>query len=209
MKEDTLLFFNSPSELISFIYELDIYNGWKIQQGRMNDRGSKIYDRQYVKILRDAFNNRDFFRRKVSIAEIVSWLDTLTLVKRLLVSLRSQLDNEEYDGIKIYCEYMIQMSKKMRIDYVLEYDDRLLLLEFRTVSNFEKLRPTWQMKFHELLVYKELMGYYLPNQYVRLYAFISMYEYEGNTLIKKHKEYNDNQVTHLTEYIKRYLFNKK
>lgn len=209
MKEDTLFYFSSPSELIKFIYELDIYNGWKIQSGRMNDRGSKIYDRRYVRILREAFNSRGFFRTKVTIAEIVSWLDTMTLVKRVLIALQKQLNPEDYDGIQIYCEYMIQMAKKMRIDYVFEFQDRLLLIEFRTVNNFEKLRSTWQMKFHELLVYKELMGYYLPDKQFRLYAFIAMYEYEGSSILHQHKEYNDNQVNYLAEYIKRYLIHKK
>jgi hypothetical protein len=208
MREDTLIYFDTPSELISFLHELDVYNGWQIQSGLLNDRGKQIYHRRYVKMLRERFDNRDFFRQKVSIAEIVSWLDTMSLMRRLVESLRAKLGRDVAEQIHIYCEYMIQMSKKMRIDYVLEYEDRLLLLEFRTVNRFEKLRSTWQMKFQELQIYKELMSYYLPDKTIRVYSFIAMYEYDRGKLDVVQKQYNDNQVSYLTEYIQRYLITK-
>jgi hypothetical protein len=159
-------------------------------------------------MLRERFDNRDFFRQRVSIAEIVSWLDTMSLMRRLVESLRAKLGRDVAEQIHIYCEYMIQMSKKMRIDYVLEYEDRLLLLEFRTVNRFEKLRSTWQMKFQELQIYKELMSYYLPDKTIRVYSFIAMYEYDRGKLDVVQKQYNDNQVNYLTEYIQRYLVTK-
>lgn len=208
MKEDTLLFFETPSELIAYLHELDVYNGWKIQSGLLNDRGKQVYNSRYVTMLRNRFDNRDFFRTRVSIAEIVSWLDNMSLMRRLVESLRAKLGRETAEKIHIYCEYMIQMSKKMRIDYVLEYEDSLLLLEFRTVNKFEKLRSTWQYKFQELLIYKELMSYYLPNKTIRIYAFIAMFEYDNKRLDLVQKQYNDNQVAYLTEYIQRYLINK-
>jgi hypothetical protein len=208
MREDTLIYFDTPSDLIAFLHELDVYNGWQIQSGLLNDRGKQIYNRRYVKMLRERFDNRDFFRQRVSIAEIVSWLDTMSLMRRLVESLRAKLGRDVAEQIHIYCEYMIQMSKKMRIDYVLEYEDRLLLLEFRTVNRFEKLRSTWQMKFQELQIYKELMSYYLPDKTIRVYSFIAMYEYDRGKLDVVQKQYNDNQVNYLTEYIQRYLVTK-
>jgi hypothetical protein len=84
----------------------------------------------------------------------------------------------------------------------------LLLLEFRTVNRFEKLRSTWQMKFQELQIYKELMSYYLPDKTIRVYSFIAMYEYDRGKLDVVQKQYNDNQVNYLTEYIQRYLVTK-
>lgn len=209
MKDDTLLYFQNPNTFIVFIYDLNMYYDWRIQSGLLNDRGRKITSKPYVEQLRKLFNDRNFFRKKVSIAEIVSWLDTMSIMKRLMISLQKGLTDEQYEGVQIYVEYMIQMSKKMRIDYILEYDDRLLLIEFRTVSKFEKLRPTWQMKFNELLVYKELLSYYKTDKKIYVYAFICMYEYNDSQLIVKQRQYNNNQIAYLTEYIKRYLITKK
>ena len=129
----------------------------------------------------------------------------MNLINRLIDVLRMNLDSTDFQKISIYTEYMIQMSKKMRVDYVLEYGDSLLLIEFRTVNNFEKIRPTWQKKFQELLIYKELMNYYLQHKKILLYGFIAMYEYDSNKPINKHIEYNQNQINYLAEYIKRYL----
>lgn len=209
MKNNTLLFFEKPSEFLAFLYELDLYYEWRIQKGLLNDRGKLISKKRYVMQLRKLFDNRDFFRKKVSIAEIVSWLDTMSIMKRLMISLQQSIPQYQYDSLNIYIEYVIEMSKKMRIDYVLEYEDRVLLLEFRTVSKFEKIRPTWQMKFHELLVYKELMSYYLETKEIYIYSFVSMFEYDGSSLIVKQRQYNNNQIAFLTEYMKRYIFTKK
>lgn len=209
MKKETLIYFETPDDFMELIDKMDIYDHWKIQSGLLNERGKTIRNHPYVEELRALFDKAGFFRMRVSIAEIVSWFDTMTLVKRLLLSLQKELNQESFRKIHIYCEYMIQMSKKMRIDYVLEYENRVLLLEFRTVSRFEKIRPTWQCKIQELLVYKELVSYYLFGKEIVIYAFISMFEYMGNSLMTKHKEYNDNQVAFLTEYIKRYIIRKK
>jgi hypothetical protein len=205
MKNNSLLFFQHPDDFIEFFFELDIYGGWKIQNGILNVRGKQISNRHYVNKLRNMFDEKNFFRKAVSVAEIVSWLDTMSIMNRLLKSLRLTLTLNEYKEINIYTEYMIEMSKKMRVDYILEYKNTILLLEFRTVNNFEKLRNTWENKFRELLVYKELMGYYLPDKKIVIYAFISIYEYNNNKKIIKHINYNNNQIEYLIEYIKRYL----
>jgi hypothetical protein len=205
MKKDALQYFERLDQFQSFYYSLDIYNNWKIKKGLLNDRGKLIDNKSYVLKLRDLFDDKDFFRKRVSIAEIVSWLDTMNLINRLIDVLRMNLDSTDFQKISIYTEYMIQMSKKMRVDYVLEYGDSLLLIEFRTVNNFEKIRPTWQKKFQELLIYKELMNYYLQHKKILLYGFIAMYEYDSNKPINKHIEYNQNQINYLAEYIKRYL----
>lgn len=205
MREDSLLYFNSPKDLKAFMQELDIYNGWKIRSGLMNDRGKLIEDKPYTKRLRDIFSKKGFFRTKVSIAEIVSWLDTMTIMDRLLIELERRLSNEVYNSLEISVEYMIQMSKKMRIDYMLIYNDRILLLEFRTVNTPDKIRPNWDIKFRELLIYKELMSYYMFNKTFRLYAFIALYEYNNKKISEYNVKYNKNQVTFLATFIEKYL----
>lgn len=208
MKEDSLYTFSSPQEFLKFYQELNFYGEWKIQKGLLNKRGTMIESKHYVKMLRERFNKKGFFRKRVSIAEIVSWLDTMYIIKRFLINLRARLDSKCYGDIIIHVEYMIKMSKKMRIDYVFEYENKLLLIEFRTVSKFEKIRPTWEMKFHELMIYKELLQYYIRQKSIILYAFIAMFEYDKAELIVKNYQYNDNQVKYLTEYTIKYLIQK-
>ncbi len=205
MKENSLLYFDSPKELREFIKSLDIYQGWQIKDGLLNERGKQIEGRRYTKVLRELFKSKNFFRRNVSLAEIVSWLDNLVLISRLLDKLEKEVDREIFNCIQISVEYMIELSKKMRIDFVFIYEGRILLLEMRTVSKFEKLRSTWEKKFHELLVYKELMSYYIEKRII-LYALISLYEYEKKWSKAKHIDHNCKQLDYLILFMKTYLF---
>ena len=205
MKEESLLYFKSPKELDDFILDLNIYNGWKIQDGIMNERGKLIEEKKYTKMLRELFKEKKFFRRNVSLAEIISWLDNLTLIQRLLQKLEIAVPVERFNSLEISVEYMIKMSKRMRVDYVIIYKKNILLLELRTVSSFNKVRPTWEKKFHELLIYKELMSYYIKDSDIKCYALIPLYEYTSKIKTEKHIENNDKQLDYLVEYIKRYI----
>lgn len=208
MKEDSLYTFDTPQEFFNFYDELNIYGEWKIQKGLLNKRGSLIQNKPYVNLLRDKFFKRGFFRKQVSIAEIVSWLDTMFIIKRYLTMLQASIESSMYSQIKIYVEYMIKMSKKMRVDYIFKYNNTILLVEFRTVSTFEKIRPTWDLKFRELLIYKELMRYYIKHKSIILYAFITMFEYDNKRLVEKNHQYNENQIKYLVEYTIKYLIQK-
>lgn len=205
MKRNSLLYFETPDAFNSFVTSLDIYKGWKITSGSMNDRGKVIEDKCYTKKLRMIFKDKDFFRKKVSLAEVVSWLDNLILIQRLLSRLKLKLSKDKYNDISISVEYMINMSKKMRIDYLILYNDNILLLELRMVNSFVKIRSTWENKFRELLIYKELMSYYIFNKEFILFALIPLYEFEGNKKVPKNINYNNNQLDFLAEYILEYL----
>jgi hypothetical protein len=37
---------------------------------------------------------------------------------------------------------------------------------------------------------------------------VCLFEYNKNSLLLRHKQYNDNQVAYLSEYIRRYLINE-
>ncbi|AIO18182.1 hypothetical protein KQ51_00280 [Candidatus Izimaplasma bacterium HR1] len=205
MEKESLLYFKSPKELSNFISELNVYNGWKIQEGIMNERGKLIEDKIYTRMLRELFREKNFFRRNVSLAEIISWLDNLTLIQRLLNKLEVAIPSGKFNDLEISVEYMIQMSKRMRVDYVIIYKKNILLLELRTVSSFNKVRPTWEKKFHELLIYKELMSYYIKDFDIKCYALIPLYEYSNKIRKEKHIDNNDKQLDYLVEYISRYI----
>ncbi len=208
MKEDSLLYFETPYKLRSFVNSLDIYNGWKIQSGIMNDRGKQIDGKSYTIKLRQLFRDKEFFRRNVSLAEIISWLDNIILISRVLDELEREIPINQFKKIKIIAEYRIKMSKNMRIDYVFIYKDNILLVELRTVNRFERLKSSWDKKFQELIVYKELINNYIFNMNIRLYAFIALFEYEEGKKKDKHIEYNNNQIKYISKYIKKFIISE-
>ncbi len=206
MKNDSLAYFDSPQKYLKFIDQLNIYNGWKINKGIMNTRGEVIRNKSYSNQLRKLFSDKKAFRREVSISEIVSWLDSFVIMTRVVNKLRDSITVEEYNKIEIHFEYIIKMSKKMRVDFVIKYKNIVLLLELRMVDNFKKIKGTWTKKKGELLIYKELMSNYLEKDIRMLtFAFISLYEYNNKKEELPHTNYNDNQINFLVEYIQKYM----
>ena len=210
MINESLFYFRNPTDFSTFIEKLNIYNDWKIGKGTMNTRGESIRNKGYTRYLRDRFNNKNMFRRSVSISEIVSWLDSFVIMKRLFDKLRENIERTEFDEIELYCEYVIKLSKNMRVDFVIRYKKIILIIEFRMVNNFSKIKTTWNKKKLELLVYKELMENYIET-YFRLltFAFISLYEYDGKVIESLHFDYNNNQVDFLVRYLVEFVIKKQ
>lgn len=205
-EENSLLSFENYDFFIKFYKSLGLYKKWKISSGTMNSRGECIRDKKYSLILQNIFKDKNMFRHNVSIAEIVSWLDSFSFLSTLFDELKKELPEEIFIEISIYSEYVIRMSKKMRIDYVITYKEKILLVELRMVSSFNKIRPTWEKKKVELLIYRELIENYCPSNYkIISYALISLPEYDIKSKIDKHIEYNRNQVNFLKRYILEFL----
>ncbi len=116
MKNDSLFYFSNPNDYSKFLENLNIYNEWKIGKGTLNSRGESIRNKRYTNYLRNKFNSKRMFRRSVSISEIVSWLDSFVIMRRFFDKLRRLIEDDEFNDIEIYCEYMVKLSKKMRVD---------------------------------------------------------------------------------------------
>lgn len=206
-KNNSMIGFDSPGEFYDFYTSLGILHEWKIVTGKMNDRGSRIENRGYTHKLRHLFKEKNLFRRMVSIAEIVSFLDEYHLLRRILHRLKDQLSEEQYTSLKIFLEYKIPYSKNRRVDIIFQVDQKLLLFEFRLSSTFPNQSAMWQKKELELVIYKELMMNYLPQEYkIFLYAFIGMPEYDLGKKIEKHIMYNETNIDFFVDYLITYLF---
>lgn len=206
LQNDSMLYFHNSKDFESFYRDFNLYSDWKILTGMPNDRGEKIENKPYAKKLVKAFEDKSMFRRKLSIAELTSFMDNFYFISRLLNILKEKLTTEELSLIEIFSEYKIRMSKNRRIDYVLLLNKKILLIEFRLSSDFPNTSNIWQKKELELIIYKELLTNYIPAEMkILVYAFVGMPEYEGKSSIEKHQKYNKDNLEHLAEYIKLYL----
>ena len=209
-EENSMLYFNSLESCLKYIKELNIYGGWKINDGLMNARGKYIENKSYVNELRDTFNSKKLFHKSVAISEIVTWLDSFTHLTRIIESLRSYLSVDQFDKTEVIFEYVIEMSKLSRVDTIFKYGNNLCLLEFSLVNSFERMKRAYQNKRVELMIYKDLMLNYLSSDYkIVLLPFISLYEHKDRKLVKKHLESNLKQAEFAAKYISRYLYTKK
>lgn len=209
MKDNSFLFFDTPIGFLEFLKKFNVLNEWKISSGMLNDRGRYISNKWYYEYLKDKFNSKNLFRRSVSVSEVISWLDSFVIMKRVFTKLIESENSNILGKMEVSCEYVIQMSKMMRIDYMLKYNNTVLLLEFRLVNDFEKIKSTWTKKKTELLIYKELCENYFDDDLkILTFAFISLYEHEKGVPIKAHIDYNNNQITFLCNYLKRFMIKR-
>ena len=206
MKNKSLLYFSNPVEFINYINQIEIYKEWKIESGYMNDRGSKITESKYFRDMRWLFDEKNIFRKKVSIAELTTWLDTFIHLERILTLLIANYPNKILSKIEISFEYVIDMSKQSRVDTIIKFNNNYILFEFSTVSNFTKMKSAFDKKRLELLLYKDMMANYIdyPSKLV-LFPFIGLYEFNNSVLEDKHYQNNKKQAAYAYEYIKKYV----
>ncbi len=206
--EESMLAFSHLNDFVSFYDGLGLRHKWQIRVGDMNRRGIIISDKPYTKRLRELFAKKKLFRRNVSIAEIVSWLDSYVIIDRVIKQLDKLLKPDEFDSISMYSEYRIKLSKNRRIDFVFETRERVLIAEFRLSDKFPNMSNVWQKKETELMIYKELLSNYINNKRIYIYAFIAMPECTEEQGLDKNQTYNNNNVGHFARYIATYLFDK-
>ena len=148
-------------QLVQFDLFLDgwtIFNeGIQYRMDRVKDAYSyqgSLMEARYNSIVAQADRNGIGYNEN----EIVTWFDTLTGMYHVF----QQMEDEALrDHIVILQEYCIPYSNK-RADYVLCYDNKILIIEF----SFRKLgyELQYETKLHQAIGYKELIGNILPKE---------------------------------------------
>ena len=101
-----MIYFDCIEKFNDFYKNLKISQTWKINSGTLNTRGFLIQEKIYFKKLKNIFDSKGLFRRSVSMAEIVSFLDTYQLMHRVLNDLQSKVPQHILKRIKLYFEYL-------------------------------------------------------------------------------------------------------
>jgi len=204
--ENSMLHFKTPHHFKAFYRSLALPEQWRITTEDMNYRGQRIYKEQYVLRLKHLFNKKKLFRRSVSIAEVVSFLDSYYIIEKVTNNLQRMLNRQDFLDLSMCAEYKIRYSKNRRIDYVYLYGNSILIVEFRLSNSFPNVSNVWQRKETELLIYKELLRNYIPDEKrIIIYAFIAMPEYDGATPLYKQIKYNNENARFFAEYIHEFL----
>lgn len=205
-KKNAMLSFEKLQDFGAFYKTLKVQGRWKIQTGKMNDRGKVIENNYYAKVLRKIFMDKQLFRRNVSIAEIISFLDEYVFIERIINDLSKKACETIFSKIKLHLEYKIPFSKNRRIDMIFEYNKKILVVEFRLSMDFPNQSAMWLKKETELIIYKELLSNFIGEDYkILLYALIGMPEYHQNNIIEKNVVYNTTNVQFFTDYLLTFL----
>lgn len=171
-------------DFVIFIEEKLELSYWDIWDSDITNRISRAKLHERFEIIQNLANDANIYPSDL---EVLSWLDTLNILYRILAEIPDNIKNE----LKIIQEYMIPFSKK-RSDYILLYRNKILILEF-SFSNDEE--QDYKSKLKQVLGYKELMLDLLPNNIdIGTYVFLIQPEIEPTkTYHNKQNKYTQQQ----------------
>ena len=61
MKNDCMLYFSNPKQVIDYINRFEVYRNWKIQNGLMNHRGHLVMDSDFFVEVTKLFELKGMF----------------------------------------------------------------------------------------------------------------------------------------------------
>jgi len=195
------LFELNVEQLYKLVEEDLSLDGWIIwneplEKRTESARGLKRFDIIKEKATNSGFKNID--------NEIVTWFDTLTMLYR---SLKIITDSELKENLKIFQEFLMPYSRK-RADYVLVYDNKILILEF----SFDKLGYgiKYETKLQQASSYKEILGVFLPKEIdIGTYTFLVApdEDEEGRFIYDEEtsRRVNDDKVEELANVIEKFF----
>lgn len=178
---------------------------WFIRNDKLSNRLDSITYSERFQILKKRAAQLAF---SFSDTEIVTWLDTLTVLYYVFDEIK---DENLREALCVLQEYCIPYSNK-RADYLLVCDNKILIIEF----SFSKLGYDlqYETKLQQAIGYKELLSNILPKEVdIGTYTFILEPEEEqdGRTIYIDGTEHfpNHYKIKNLACYIVKFFGKNK
>ncbi len=187
-------------QLIKLVEEDLTLDGWTIWNESIEKRTDYARELKRFEILKGRAKEQGL---KVLDREIVTWLDTLTMLYR---SLKNINDSELTENLKIFQEFVMPYSRR-RSDYLLVYDNKILILEF----SFDKWGDAkYEAKLQQASSYKEILSVFLPKEIdIGTYTFLIApdEDEEGRFICDNvtNRRVNDDKVEELANVIQKFF----
>lgn len=195
------LFELSAESLFELVKDTLSIENWFIREDSIANRTNAICCSERFLYLEKIAKKKKI---KIDNAEIVTWLDSLTI---LYYVFKKMEDEYLKDSIIILQEYCIPYHNK-RADYLLVYDNKILILEF----SFNKLgyELQYESKLRQVMEYKELLSSLLPKEIdIGTYTFMVEPEEDKwrNTINLKNTDFlpNHYKIENLAQFIEKFF----
>jgi hypothetical protein len=191
-----------------------VVENWTIEKQLLKDR-VQVY-KEHTKY---QFMKKEFYRNEISIwplkeEEIITWLDTLLLLRRVLNNIKNQ--GFDLEQLMIFMEYPLVYGNHMRSDYIFAYNRLIIVLEFGMFNQDEKRsEERYTKKLQESISYRQILSN-LIDQSISVVNYVMIYKPEHNretkTNIQENITYNYKEIDALSRFIighieKQYKYN--
>ncbi len=202
MKIKAMYIFNGISQLNSFTSFIE-HENWKIEKQLLKERVEQYKEKEYFIMLQTQFNKQKLSIWELKQEEVITWIDTLLLMRRLMIELfKKGINTEE---INIIMEYPLVYGNHMRSDYLLIFERLVIILEFGMFNQDEKRsEERYTKKLQESINYRQIIGNLVDSQ-VKVVNYVMIYkpEYDRSsmTIMKDNLNYNYGEIALLTNFI--------
>lgn len=202
MNIKSMAIFNNMGELASFTSDLDDLS-WQIEKEYLKDRVVYYSKLKLYQKLKKMFNDKQISIFPLKEEEIITWIDTLCLLKRLMILLFKK--GVQTDKISIIMEYPLIFGNHMRADYLLIYDHLLIVLEFGMFNQDERRsEERYTKKLQESISYRQLLSNLVSDK-IDVVNYVMIYRPEFSRLNKLRMEenivYNSSELDKLCNFI--------
>ncbi len=206
MNINCLYEFNSLSKFAKFT-EFVIEKNWKIEKQLLKNRAITYSKMQQFKTLKERF-----YERKISIfalkdEEVITWIDTICLLRKILFGLYKKGVNTE--NLMILMEYPVVFGNHMRTDYVLVYNRLIVVLEFGMFNQDEKRsEERYTKKLQESISYRQMLQNIVTSE-IKVINYVMIYKPEYDRVLDDEMidniAYNDGEIERLITFLKHHI----
>lgn len=202
MKIIALNYFMTVNEFLQYSQVVE-QNEWKIEKQLLKDR---VECYQSITIFKEL--SMKFHTEKLSIwplkqEEVITWIDTLTIMRRVYFSLFKLGIHQE--KIITIMEYPLVNGNYMRTDYLLVYDRLIFVLEFGMFNQDEKRsEERYTKKLQESINYRQIIANQVSSKTkVINYTMIYRPEFDRHRKVNidENITYNTNEINRLVNFV--------
>jgi hypothetical protein len=188
--------FNNFSEILEKLK-------WEIEKQLLKERVEIYKTLAIYKDLQNKFMNNSLTIWPLKQEEIITWIDTMKLLRRIF----NKLYQKGFYGekFKIIMEYPLIFGNHMRADYLLIYDRLIVLLEFGMFNQDEKRsEERYTKKLQESINYRQLINN-LVDDGVKVINYVIIYRPEYDRYLSNYLfeniDYNNQEIETFTIFL--------
>jgi len=177
---------------------------WKIEKQLLKNRVERYKKKSWFIEFEKEFNAKKISIWELKKEEVITWFDTLSIMRRVLFDLFKKGIN--LDNINVFMEYPLVYGNHMRTDYLIVYERLIVVIEFGMFNQDEKRsEERYTKKLQESINYRQIIGNLVSGKLkVVNYAMIYRPEYNRDTAVflNNNIENNNSEVLLLSKFLR-------
>jgi len=176
---------------------------WKIERQLLKERVNIYQSLPIYQELKKRFSEQLITIWPLKEEEVITWFDTLLLMRRLLIELFKT--GIESDKIHILMEYPLIFGNHMRTDYLIVYERSIIVLEFGMFNQDERRsEERYTKKLQESITHRQVIANIVDKSIdVTNYVLIYRPEFDRvhSVINTENIDYNNYEISLLSKFI--------